>query len=79
MIRITDDEAPARLPELLAAARAGDLVEIQQDAWTFRLTAVPSRPRPPATGIPQAGRLKGKFVVPDDFDEPLDELREYME
>ena len=38
-----------------------------------------TRPRPPATGMPKAGRLKGQLVVPDDFDEPLEELREYME
>jgi hypothetical protein len=28
------------------------------------------RPRPPATGVPKVGRLKG-LVVPDNFDEPL--------
>ena len=25
------------------------------------------------------GSLKGKISVPDDFDEPLDDLKEYME
>ncbi|HEX8314791.1 MAG TPA: DUF2281 domain-containing protein [Flavisolibacter sp.] len=24
------------------------------------------------------GLLEGKIIVPDDFDEPLDELKEYM-
>ena len=45
---------------------------------TYRI----SWPRPgpaAATGVPKAGRLKGQLVVPDDFDEPLEELREYME
>ena len=37
------------------------------------------RPRPTVTGVPKAGRLKGQLVVPDDFDEPLEELQEYME
>ena len=39
----------------------------------------PPRPRPPVTGIPKAGQYEGRLVVPDDFDEPLEELREYME
>jgi hypothetical protein len=37
------------------------------------------RPRPPVTGVPKAGGYAGRLIVPDDFDEPLDELREYME
>lgn len=24
------------------------------------------------------GRLKGKVAIPDDFDEPLDDLKDYM-
>ena len=77
MIRLSVSEAQHRFPELLSAARAGEMVEIQQNGWTFRLTAVSSRP--PVSGVPKAGRLKGQLVVPDDFDEPLDDLREYME
>jgi hypothetical protein len=38
-----------------------------------------SRPRPPVTGIPKAGQYEGRLIVPDDFDEPLDDLHEYME
>ncbi|HVC96022.1 MAG TPA: hypothetical protein VND64_20205 [Pirellulales bacterium] len=30
-------------------------------------------------GFPKAGSCEGLFVVPDDFKEPLEELREYME
>jgi antitoxin (DNA-binding transcriptional repressor) of toxin-antitoxin stability system len=77
MPRLTVSEAQERLPELLSAARAGQVIEIQEDGWMFRLTAAPSPA--PVTGTPKAGRLKGKLVVPDDFDEPLEELREYME
>ena len=36
------------------------------------------RPRPPVTGVPKAGEYAGRLVVPDDFDEPLDDLSEYM-
>ncbi|MCI0638239.1 MAG: DUF2281 domain-containing protein [Gemmataceae bacterium] len=77
MIRVSVNEAMHRFPELLSAARAGEGVEIKQNGWTFRLTAFSSRP--PVTGTPKAGRLKGQLMVPDDFDEPLEELREYME
>jgi hypothetical protein len=41
--------------------------------------AHPPRPRPPVTGVPRAGSCEGLFVVPDDFKEPLEEMREYME
>jgi len=76
MIYVNVKEAQARLPELLHAVEAGEEVEIRADnGRTFRLGAS----RPPVTGVPKAGRLKGQLVVPDDFDEPLEELREYME
>ena len=82
MIKFSMPETQERLPELLTAARSGEVVEIQENGCTFLLTAVqprPPRPRPPITGIPKAGRLKGLIEVPDDFDEPLEDLREYME
>jgi antitoxin (DNA-binding transcriptional repressor) of toxin-antitoxin stability system len=82
MIHLDVSEAQERLPELLAAAGAGETIEIRQNGSTFHLTAVqprPERPRPPITGVPKAGQFKGMFVVPDDVDEPLEELREYME
>ncbi len=28
--------------------------------------------------VPQFGRLKGKITMSDDFDEPLEEFKEYM-
>ena len=78
MIQIAVVEAQQRLPELLDAVDAGEEVEIRaENGRTYRLA--PSRPRPPVTGVPKAGRCKGLFVVPDDFKEPLEELREYMD
>ena len=82
MIQLSSTEAQQRLPELLTAAREGEVVQIQENGWTYQLTLIPPRPprpRPPVTGVPKAGQFKGQFVVPDDFDEPLEELREYME
>ena len=78
MVQITVKEAQRRLPELLDAVEAGEEVEIRaEDGRSYRLAS--SRPRPPVTGVPKAGRLKGLLVVPDDIKDPLEELREYME
>ena len=78
MVEVTLAEAQQRLPEVLAAAEAGEGVEIRGPSGrVFRLTAV--RPRPPVTGIPKAGSCQGEFVVPKDFKAPLEQLREYME
>jgi antitoxin (DNA-binding transcriptional repressor) of toxin-antitoxin stability system len=77
-MEVTLAEAQQRLPELLAAAEAGEGVAIQGPSGrVFRLTAV--RPRPLVTGVPKAGSCLGVFVVPKDFKAPLDELREYGE
>ena len=77
-IHVTTSEAQQRLPELLAAVEAGNWVEIKgENGRTFRLLANP--PRPPVTGVPKAGSCKGLIEIGPDFDEPLEELREYME
>jgi antitoxin (DNA-binding transcriptional repressor) of toxin-antitoxin stability system len=71
-------EAQQRPPELLNAVEAEEEVEIRaENGRTYRLS--PSLPRPPVTGVPKAGRRKGLLVVPEDFKEPLEEMREYME
>jgi antitoxin (DNA-binding transcriptional repressor) of toxin-antitoxin stability system len=78
MIQVTVLEAQQRLPDLLDAVEAGESVEIRAEhGGIFWLTS--ERPRPPVTGVPKAGSCKGLFVVPADFKEPLEELREYME
>jgi antitoxin (DNA-binding transcriptional repressor) of toxin-antitoxin stability system len=77
MTQVTIREAQECLPELLAAAEAGEAVEIQrEDGRTFRVVA--NRPRPAVRGLPRAGTCRGLIEIPDDFDTPLEELREYM-
>ena len=34
--------------------------------------------QPDTTKTPVLGRLNGLIEIPDDFDEPLEEMREYM-
>jgi antitoxin (DNA-binding transcriptional repressor) of toxin-antitoxin stability system len=78
MTRVSIPEAQQLLPELLADAERGERVEIlAENGRTFRL--LPNRPRPPRMGTPRAGTCAGLIEVPDDFDAPLDELREYLE
>jgi len=85
MNTISLQEAQTNLVELVHKLAPGDLLIItENDQPVARLEAVPAdpqrqpRPRPPVTRIPKAGSLKGLLVVPDDFKEPLAELREYM-
>jgi antitoxin (DNA-binding transcriptional repressor) of toxin-antitoxin stability system len=82
MTRVTATEAQQRLPDLLAAAEAGETVEIRSPSGrSIRL--LPQEPAaavaPDWPGYPHPGSAKGLIDVPDDFDEPLDELKEYME
>jgi len=78
MIHVTLPEAQQRLPELLAAAAIGVPVEIEgSNGKKFFLSA--QRPRPAVSGTPRAGTCEGLIEIADDFDAPLDELREYMD
>jgi antitoxin (DNA-binding transcriptional repressor) of toxin-antitoxin stability system len=78
MTQVTVEEALRKFPTLLAAAEAGESVLILgENGKTFRLVA--NCERPAVTGIPKAGRWEGLVAIPDDFDDPLDELQEYME
>lgn len=87
MSTVTLQEAQTGLADLIHGLRPGQVVMITENARPVaQLTRAPAvaaqrvpRPRPPVTGTPKAGRLKGLIAVPADFDEPLEELREYME
>jgi antitoxin (DNA-binding transcriptional repressor) of toxin-antitoxin stability system len=82
MIQVTITEAQERLPELLDLVQAGENVEIQADSGqSYILVSTPKHDHGGTewTGYPKAGSLKGKIWISEDFDEPLEELREYME
>jgi prevent-host-death family protein len=86
MATVTIQEAQANLPDLIHKLTPGDVVMITENnrpvAQIVPFPAIQTRPprtRPPVTGIPKAGQYEGRLVVPDDFDEPLEELREYMD
>ena len=82
MTQVTIAEAQQRLPELLSAAQAGETVTIRSDeGQTFTLAVQHHEPvlNPDWPGYPYAGSAKGLIEVADDFDEPLTDLKEYME
>lgn len=87
MNTVTLEEAQSGLADLIHGLQPGQVVLITENARPVaQLTPAVAvatqravRTRPPVTGTPQAGRLKGLIAVPDDFEEPLEELREYRE
>jgi antitoxin (DNA-binding transcriptional repressor) of toxin-antitoxin stability system len=82
MTQVTVTEAQQRLPELLSAAEAGETVTIQREdgrAFTLALQHPTHLINPDWPGYPYAGSAKGLIEVSDDFDEPLEELKEYIE
>jgi antitoxin (DNA-binding transcriptional repressor) of toxin-antitoxin stability system len=77
MTEVTIAEAQQRLPELLAAAEAGETVRIRSDdGRTFTLAVQPPAPilSPDWPGYPHSGSAKGLIEIRDDFDEPLQEI-----
>ena len=77
MTQATIAEAQQRLPELLSAAEAGETVTIRsENGRTFTLAVQHSAPvlNPDWPGYPHAGSARGLIEVPDDFDEPLEEI-----
>lgn len=85
MTTIPLKEAQDTLSDLVHRLAPGVIVTITENdrpvAQIVAFPAVRTRPpraRPPVTGIPKAGLYEGRLVVPDNFDEPLEELREYM-
>ena len=75
MTQVTLEEAQARLPELIEAAMRGDEIVIaRNDQPSVKLTPIRAgRPRP------RFGSARGKISMSDNFDEPLEDFKEYME
>jgi prevent-host-death family protein len=61
----------AQLSELVEAAEHGDEVVLTKDGEPLARVVPLRRGR-------KAGSARGLFIVPDDFDEPLDDFRDYM-
>jgi antitoxin (DNA-binding transcriptional repressor) of toxin-antitoxin stability system len=74
-MQVSATEAATRLQELVDAAIDGEEVIICiDDRPAIKLVPIESiEPRP------KFGSAKGLIWMSDDFDEPLEEFREYME
>ncbi|MBF2046752.1 MAG: type II toxin-antitoxin system Phd/YefM family antitoxin [Elainella sp. C42_A2020_010] len=75
MRQISIVEAAENLPQWIDLALQGEEVTILKDGQPIvKLMAIePSKRRP------QFGSAKGLITISEDFDEPLEEMREYME
>lgn len=74
MQQITLAEASKHLPDLIEAALGGEEIVITKDDQpVIKLTSlIPIKRRP------QFGSAKGLVTISDDFDEPLEDFKDYM-
>jgi len=82
MIQLTVEKAQAQLPEVLARVKLGEAIEIHPESGELYLLVTMAKHDNGAAawpGYPKAGSLKGKIWMSEDFDEPVEELLEYME
>ena len=76
---VTIEEAQASLKDLVHRLAPGEEVIITEDEKPIA-RLVSDQPQPAVTPRPAPGFLKGRilFMAPD-FNDPLDDLKEYME
>ncbi len=75
MTQITVNEASQHLPDLIEAALNGEEIIIIKD----NQPVVKLIPVSPVKRRPKFGSAKGLVTISDDFDEPLEDFKEYME
>jgi antitoxin (DNA-binding transcriptional repressor) of toxin-antitoxin stability system len=74
---VTIEEAQVRLADLINQLGPGDEVVITRDEKPIARLTTPAKPNP---GARRLGTMKGTVLhVAPDFDEPLDDFREYAE
>ncbi|HEV3263168.1 MAG TPA: type II toxin-antitoxin system prevent-host-death family antitoxin [Gemmataceae bacterium] len=76
MPTVTIQEAQARLSDLIHRLTPGDEVVITENNEPVARLA---RAEPRKQRSCKAGSAKGKIRIAPDFDEPLEEFKEYME
>lgn len=75
MYQIELDEAKSQMESLIQTALSGEEVVITRDDEPV----VKLVPIPKSNGSRKAGTAKGMFSMSEDFDEPLEDFRDYME
>jgi prevent-host-death family protein len=75
MQQISLAEASQHLPDLIEAALGGEeIIIIKDNQPLVKLTPVS-----PVQHPRQPGSAKGLITISEDFDEPLEDFKEYME
>jgi prevent-host-death family protein len=74
MQQITLAEASQHLPDLIEAALTGEEIVIIKDEQPV----VKLIPVSPVKRRPLFGSAKGLITISDDFDEPLEDFKDYM-
>lgn len=77
MARKEIDVAQAQLTDALAAVENGEEVVLVKDGQPVA-RLVPVEEPAALLGPRKAGSARGLFTVPDDFDAPLEDFRDYM-
>lgn len=74
MHQVNIEEAKTHLPDLIDAAVNGEEVVIAKDEHQLVKLVPVARVKP----RPQFGSAQGLITMADDFDEPLEDFKEYM-
>lgn len=75
MQQVSIEEARTILSDLIKAVNEGEEVVITEDSQPV----VKLMPVTQEKTRPQFGSAKGLIIIHDDFDEPLEDFKEYME
>ncbi len=75
MHQVSSEEAKTVLDDLIAEALKGEAVYISANGQQVVQLVPVGQPK----RRPKFGSAKGLIVMSDDFDEPLEDFKEYME
>lgn len=73
VVNVNYDDLKNQIMDLIEAALRGDKVVVTKDGKQI-IQLVPMKP----TSKPTFGSAKGKIKIAPDFDEPLEDFKEYM-
>lgn len=71
MHQVTEEEAKTNIDSLLKEALSGEEILITVGGQTVTMKVTPNKQ-------PKFGSAKGQVWMSDDFDEPLEEFKDYM-
>ena len=73
-IELQSIPAPQLADLLKEAAQNGEITLTEGGQEVAKIVALARKPR----GVPKFGSAKGRITVPDDFDAPLEEFKDYL-